>query len=71
MPLRQQSLDGFVGFIRGSALHVMLFLENPIRTFFGSDAMIKAHFLYAIGCNAAIGSEPSMDITTLLTPGPP
>ena len=33
--------------------------------------MIKAHFLYAIGCQAAIGSEHYMDITTLLTPGPP
>jgi len=31
MPLRQQSLDGFVGFVRGSALHVMLFLANLVQ----------------------------------------
>ena len=31
MPLRQQSRDGFVGFVRGSALHVMRFLENLIQ----------------------------------------
>jgi len=43
MPLRQQSLDGFVGFVRGRALHVMRFLENPIRTFFGFDHRV-GHF---------------------------
>jgi hypothetical protein len=39
----------------GSALHVMLLLENSIQT-----------FLYSMGCAAAIVSEHYMDITTTI-----
>jgi len=39
---------------KGSALHVMLFLENPLRT-----------LLYSMGSKAAMVSEHYVDITTL------